>query len=83
MNYSEISGKKIRLMWNDKNQARDKKANLIVKNLPESTTHKDFLEKFQQYGNIQSAKVFKLCNFSLSQNKMDHVRELGTFNLRM
>lgn len=59
MNFTQIGGRKVRLMWQQRDPALriSGQGNLFVRNLDGSTDHKSLVELFAGYGPILSAKV--------------------------
>ena len=60
VNYTRLMGKTVRLAWYDRTKDNPRKKlenNIFVKNIPKTVTPKEFHEYFEQYGEIDSAKI--------------------------
>ena len=59
MNYKEIMGKAIRVLWQTNIKELPKNANLFVKNIDTSVTSRQFEQFFSKYGGIFSTQLKK------------------------
>ncbi len=60
LNNADFKGKKIRIMWKDKdksNSKRIKEANVYVRGLPKEATQEHLHKLFQEFGTILSTKI--------------------------
>lgn len=59
LNYKEIQGKPIRIMWANRNPTarKDKEGNIFIKNLEKDVTTRMLHDTFNTFGNILSCKV--------------------------
>lgn len=59
LNYSQIKGQTIRIMWSQRDPSKRKSGvgNIIIKNLDKAIDHKALHDTFSTFGNILSCKV--------------------------